>query len=207
MPFRALGGRLHRAAPRQEVDARQQSSFAQCRQNLARLWCQTLLWSLFLRGRPRHVSKALSRPLVASQRVVTPQDVYHVRRLLLIRAIVEAARPVTHTRQLRLAADVRETLNPPPIRIHRQPQLTVEIEIVLKRHGALVVEDQRYRPMNALDPLPQLVGVAHRRGETNQGNVLRRMDDRFLPDRSALRVAEIVQLIEDDTADGRELLV
>ena len=43
--------------------------------------------------------------------------------------------------------------------------------------------------------------------ESPQEHVLRRVDDRLFPDRSAPRIAEVVQLVEDHAADIREFFV
>ena len=55
--------------------------------------------------------------------------------------------------------------------------------------------------MRAADPGRDLVGVIDRRREADELDVIRAEDDRFLPGRAALRVGEIVDLVEDDGID------
>ncbi len=72
---------------------------------------------------------------------------------------------------------------------------------MLQRHGALVVEDQRHWPVDRLDPVAQLVGVADRGRKPSKEHMRGRVDDRLFPDRAALGIAEEMELIKNDTAD------
>ena len=69
-------------------------------------------------------------------------------------------------------------------------------EAELQRHRPEIAHDEPGRPVDRLDPIGQLPGIGHRRREGHQLDHRRAMNDRFLPDGSALGVVHVVALVE-----------
>ncbi len=64
-----------------------------------------------------------------------------------------------------------------------------------QRYRADLVDDHRRLTAHTADPLPELLRIAHRRREAGESHLGRKIEDRLLPDRSALTVREIMHLV------------
>ena len=73
-----------------------------------------------------------------------------------------------------------------------------------QRYRPLLVDDDRGPAANLVQPLAELLGVAHRRGQRRHPYRLRQVDDHFLPDHAAGGVRQVVHLVEDDVAEARQ---
>src|SRR5579885_611112 len=99
------------------------------------------------------------------------------------------------------AANLGEALHALAVGGHRQMELAIQIVVMLQWHGALGVENETDGPVDAADPERHFIGIADGGREANQRDMLRRVDNGLFPDRPALRVAEVVQFIEDNAAN------
>ena len=70
--------------------------------------------------------------------------------------------------------------------------------------GAFRLDHRPCRAAHGRDPLGDFVGVGHRRRETHELNVVRKVDDDFLPDRTSVGVLDEVDLVEHDRSEGVE---
>jgi hypothetical protein len=84
----------------------------------------------------------------------------------------------------------------------RQAQAGDE-ELVPQGDGAFLLDDDVQRDVrtDGADPAGQGLEVGDGGRQTQDPNVLGREDDGLLPDRAALDVVEVVDLVEDDVAD------
>src|SRR5579885_430008 len=198
--FGAFGSHLDGAPPRQEVNAWQQSRLAKRRQRLASLRRRSffglllfllllLLWLCLPRLRYLFRLFCLWSCLCACVCALLSGRARRPFLLVVLILAGVAAVAIAHARQLGLAANAGESLNALTGGVLDEVQRAIQEEVMLQRHGAFRVKDQRRRPMHMLDPAAQLTGVAYRGGETNQRDAFRRVDDRLFPDGSASWVA------------------
>ena len=85
-------------------------------------------------------------------------------------------------------------------------QLAVVVEVIVQRHGTLIVAHQPGRPVHLIEPVCHLLGVTHRRRETDQLHVRRAPNEHFLPHDAALLVGQEVDLVDDHVADVAQLV-
>jgi hypothetical protein len=203
MPRRAGRRRLHRAPPREKIEAGQHARGPQRRHHLTWLRGWPFLWQFWLLlrlgGLGRLRRRLLSRRCLCATHPGASSG--------LIEGRGTAATTLQHPRQLHLTADAGKALDPFAIGVLHEVERVLEEEEVFERNSALLVENKRHRTVYRLGPAAQFVGVAHRGGETGEEHMFRRMDDRLLPDRAAFRIGEEMELIEDDAADAREIFV
>jgi hypothetical protein len=77
--------------------------------------------------------------------------------------------------------------------------------VVLQRHGPPHLDDDvEGRGPDLRHPRREVVDVRNRGGEADHPDVLRGVDDRLLPDRAALDVVDVVDLVVDHRADVLE---
>ena len=126
----------------------------------------------------------------------------HLRRAALGASSGEAA---TCRLAAQLAAGVGEVAHLGPGVVDHQIELAVDEIVERQRHGPLGVGDEADRAVGAADPGRDLVGVGDRRREADELDVLRAEDDRLFPGRAALRIGQIVNLVEDDGVDVVEI--
>ena len=74
--------------------------------------------------------------------------------------------------------------------------------VLPQRHRPLLVHDDRRAAADLIQPLAELLGVAHRRGQRHHPHRLGQVDDHFLPDRAAGPVGQVVHLVEHDVAEA-----
>ena len=74
---------------------------------------------------------------------------------------------------------------------------------VVEVHRPAQLDHRRRRSPHRLDPGRQLGGVAHRRRQAHQLDVLGQVDDDLLPHRAAVGVLQEVDLVEHDEAERR----
>jgi hypothetical protein len=82
--------------------------------------------------------------------------------------------------------------------------------VLPQRDRAHLADDDLRVPADGDQPLAELLGVAHRGRQRDQGDRLWEVDDHLLPHRAAEPVGEVVHLVHDDvaeTVDGRRLRV
>ena len=102
------------------------------------------------------------------------------------------ARPARATELLVHLFQVRERSDPEPL----------QVEVVRQGHRPAQLLDHVDRNLpDVPDPRRELAQVRDRRREAHEADVLRREDDRLLPDRPALLVVDVVDLVEDDVVD------
>src|SRR5579863_771948 len=96
---------------------------------------------------------------IRSRRVVGATALQQVAQpwRAVVAAEAEAAIAIAHAGQLGLATHAREALDPSPRRILYEMQSVVQEVVMFQGDGALVVIDQRHRPMDLLDPATQFV--------------------------------------------------
>ena len=108
-----------------------------------------------------------------------------------------------------LPEHVDHSLVPPqPIGLeHRQSFQGMVVEAIaeqvgrFERYRAVILDDQAGRPTPALYPAGEFGWVGDGRGEADQLNGLRQVDDDFLPHRATVPVLEIVHLVENDDTE------
>jgi len=78
----------------------------------------------------------------------------------------------------------------------------------IKSGGSTGFDDRHggYRVSNGGDPVCDLVGVGHGRRQAHEANMVREVDDHFLPYRSSVRVLEKVHFVENDETQSLESL-
>ena len=76
--------------------------------------------------------------------------------------------------------------------------------VLPQRHRPVLVHDDRGPPADLVQPVAELLGVAHRGGQGRHPHRLRQVDDHFLPDRAAGGVGQVVHLVQDDVAQARQ---
>jgi hypothetical protein len=76
--------------------------------------------------------------------------------------------------------------------------------VVVERHRASVGDHHVAGGPHVLDPGAELLRVGHRGREARQLHGRGQLDDDLLPDRPALRIGEVVHLVEDDGLQPRE---
>ena len=101
----------------------------------------------------------------------------------------------------RFAARVREVAMTSPFGVDHQMQFGIDEVVERQRHGPFVVRHQTDGAMGAADPGGDLGGIRNRRREAHELNVLRAEDDRLFPGGAALRVGQVMDLVEDDAVD------
>ena len=67
--------------------------------------------------------------------------------------------------------------------------------VLPQRDGPVLVDDDRRVAAHGLDPAAELLGVAHRRRQADQSDVVGQMQDDFLPHRTAHPVGEEMHLV------------
>ena len=83
-------------------------------------------------------------------------------------------------------------------------QTVVDEEVVDELDRPLVLHHRRHRPADRADPAGELVGVRDRGGQADEPDVVGCVDDHLLPHRTAVRVLEVVDLVEHDPREGVE---
>ena len=73
--------------------------------------------------------------------------------------------------------------------------------VLVERHRPALLDDRRGLAADRLQPLAELLGVGHRRGQRDQRHRLGQVDDHLLPDRAAEPVGEVVHLVHHDVAE------
>ena len=79
-------------------------------------------------------------------------------------------------------------------------------QVVVQLDRSLLLHDDRCRPADLGEPLPDEVGVADSRREGDEAHGRRREDDDLFPHAAAKGILEIVDLVEDDETQRRELV-
>ena len=74
--------------------------------------------------------------------------------------------------------------------------------VLPQRDRPHLADDDRRVPADGDQPLAELLGVADRRRQRDQGDRLREVDDHLFPDRAAEPVGEVVHLVHDHVAEA-----
>ena len=74
--------------------------------------------------------------------------------------------------------------------------------VLPERHRPHLADHDRRVAADGDQPLAELLGVAHRRRQRDQGDRLREVDDHLLPDGTAEPVGEVVHLVHDHVAEA-----
>lgn len=83
--------------------------------------------------------------------------------------------------------------------------LLVEVEVVFEGHGPVAGPDDLHRPPgDPRHPVPELVHVLDGRGEHDEVGHPGEEDDGLFPNRPALLVVDVVDLVEDDALEVGE---
>ncbi len=76
--------------------------------------------------------------------------------------------------------------------------------VLPERHRTPLVDDDRRAAADLIQPLAELLRIAHRRGQRHHPHRLGQMNDHFLPDRAAGGVRQVMHLVEHDVAEARQ---
>lgn len=77
-------------------------------------------------------------------------------------------------------------------------------DVLPQRHGPVLGDDHLCVAPDGVQPVTELLGVGHGRGERHQGDGLREVDDHFLPHGTPEAVGEVVHLVHDHVAEAGE---
>jgi hypothetical protein len=77
-------------------------------------------------------------------------------------------------------------------------------EVPVEGDRAKLSDDRLARPVDLLDPGPEVLGVLHRRRHAEHLDVRRTIDDDLLPDAASVWVPEVVHFIEHHQPDRRK---
>ena len=86
---------------------------------------------------------------------------------------------------------------------HRQ-HLTADHHVLVQRHRPVGGDDEVGLPADGGEPAAELLGVAHRRRQTDEDDRRIEVEDDLLPHRTAGRVGEEVHLVHDDVGEPVE---
>ena len=80
--------------------------------------------------------------------------------------------------------------------------MAVGQHVLPERHRPVLVDDHRGPAAHLGQPLTELLGVAHRRGQRDHPDRLGQVDDDLFPHRAAERVGQVVHLVQDHVAQA-----
>ena len=84
-------------------------------------------------------------------------------------------------------------------------QPVADHHVLPQRHRPVLVDDDAGVAAHGDQPVAELLGVAHRRRQADQRDVLGQLEDHLLPHRAAEPVGEVVHLVHDDVAEPVQL--
>ncbi len=77
-------------------------------------------------------------------------------------------------------------------------------DVLVERDRPLLLDDGGGVPADRLQPLAELLGVGHGRGQRDQGHRLGQVDDDLLPHRTPVTVGEVVHLVHHHVAEAQQ---
>jgi len=81
--------------------------------------------------------------------------------------------------------------------VHRMESPTDQV-VMLERHGPLLLDHDARLTAKRPDPFTELLGVGDRRGQTDDPDRSREMDQHLLPDGAPVRILQVVDLVHHD---------